>query len=834
MWNTFKIFSILASLVNITVGIVVYRMNPERRANRYFLITSVTLATWLGCLVPGSFATTREMAMFWIRCSMLTSAVLPVAFDLLRMAIVYGRKEGRRILVQLRTWTALLAFAVLSIMSPSFLLDVEFGPTGFPEPVYGWGRVFVVIYWAAALTLLAVRFTRALRQAKGIQRAEIEFTVLGFAVAAVVGVSFAQIIPAITGNRQIMQLLPISVILLDGIIAYGIVTRRIMSVGDVIRRAAAYLLLAGYLAVLYTVVLFATTLFLSRILPNPTGVAHVLAAIATTLSIAPANGRMQRITNRLFISFRTVNMQETMRDAHQAIMSIGTLDELMGRFAEISARAAGTDRVTILLPQNGGYEQVYPARDEEEPAVSLPTDDGLVRSLEDLGTPLSTDLIRRLRPDEDLRAATHSLTALHASLAVGIYVKGRLEGILLLGPRLSGKIYGAHELDSLQLLCNQLGVAVDNAKLYTAVQNSKLYNDILLDSLLSGVIAVNADGLITICNQQAQYITGLGALDTLNQPVDVLPPPIADAITTTFRSMQSIRDRDMNIAHVSGTEIPIRLSSSVFEGHTGEILGSLVVINDMTVLKKLEEQVRRTDRLSSLGSLAAGMAHEIKNPLVSIKTFTQLLPEQYDDPEFREAFSELVGLEVGRIDAIVTRLLHFARPAKPSLRQASLHAIVAGSLRLVEQQLPRKNITLFTALDATSDLIMGDAELLNQAFVNFFLNAIEAMPSGGELRVTSELVESTPPLPGPEQSGHLHQIRLSISDTGAGIEDDDVERVFDPFFTTKSEGTGLGLSVAHGIIQEHGATAEVDSVPNVGTTFRVHFPLLAETTEAAT
>jgi signal transduction histidine kinase len=238
----------------------------------------------------------------------------------------------------------------------------------------------------------------------------------------------------------------------------------------------------------------------------------------------------------------------------------------------------------------------------------------------------------------------------------------------------------------------------------------------------------------------------------------------------------------------------------------------------------LEEQVRRGDRLASLGTLAAGMAHEIKNPLVSLKTFAQLLPERYDDPEFRSTFGPLIEDEVGRIDGLVGRLLDFARPAKPAMAPVSLHACIADSLRLVAQQAKAKGLAIERRYAAEEDGVSGDERLLRQVFVNLLLNAIDATPSGGALSVLTRLGERpadacrvAPPAD--------RWIVAEVRDTGCGIAPSDRGRVFDPFFTTKPAGTGLGLSVAHGIVSEHQGCIAADSVPGQGSCFRVSLPL---------
>jgi signal transduction histidine kinase len=272
-------------------------------------------------------------------------------------------------------------------------------------------------------------------------------------------------------------------------------------------------------------------------------------------------------------------------------------------------------------------------------------------------------------------------------------------------------------------------------------------------------------------------------------------------------------------------EIPIRVSGSIVCGHTGNLLGALIVFNDMTMLKRMEEQIRRTDRLSSIGTLSAGMAHEIKNPLVTIKTFTQLLPQQYTDEDFRHTFFDLVGQEVKRIDTIVNRLLNFARPAKAALKPVSLHEIIDNSLRLAEQQLLQHEIKLERHLDAKRYIIDADAEQLNQTFINFFLNAVHAMDKGGTLTVRTFIIKASPDIPRINgfHSGDL--IQMDVEDTGYGISPEELSKIFDPFFTTKENGVGLGLSVSHGIIQEHRGAIDVESEKGKGTVFHVQFPL---------
>jgi len=430
-----------------------------------------------------------------------------------------------------------------------------------------------------------------------------------------------------------------------------------------------------------------------------------------------------------------------------------------------------------------------------------------------------------MRPTPAVTGALDGMSQAGAALVIGSFMRKEMKAVLLLAPKKSGRIYDLRDQRALQLLCDQLAVALENANLYTAVQNGKIYNEILLDSLTSGIIAVNSDHVVTVFNQRAQKLTGLAESDVVDRPMAVLPAPLAESLQIILNTQEGFRDKDISIL-LGGEEIPVRVSGSIFRSHTGSLLGALLVFNDMTVLKKMEEQIRRTDRLSSIGTLSAGMAHEIKNPLVTIKTFTQLLPQQYSDADFRHTFFDLVGQEVKRIDTIVNRLLNFARPAKACLKPVSLHEIVENSLRLVEQQLLQHEIVLKRHFDAKRHIIEADAEQLNQTFINLFLNAIHAMGKGGTLTVRTLLIHPSQEIPLVSNGQNVDRIRVDIQDTGCGIAPDQLSKIFDPFFTTKEDGVGLGLSVSHGIIQEHSGMIDVESEKGKGTVFHVQFPLL--------
>ncbi len=824
-FNIFQIVATTALLTNAVLGVAIYRINPVRRSNQCFLITSLAFDFWMACLLIGSQETRPENLMFWMRYAGIASALLPFTFDLLRLAIAKPAASAGEMIRELWIWGVLLVINSFTCFHPAFVRGVDFGSDGFAQPQYGSAQWVYAGYWLIALTVLSVRCTRDFRRLRGVARTELQFILLASSVSIIVGVSLAQIIPLLTAYKGWIQFTPLCVVLLDGIMAYGIATRRIMAVSVVLQRSLSYALLISYLTVLYITVHYIVRKTGGLLFADLSYFAHLGAAIVVALSVAPANGWMQKVSNLLFINADTVDIDKVVQRASRMLRSVTTVDSLCKEFSELIQQSFGTSEALILLSPSDQHVQMYPWVENGSERCKLSKNSAVSKILLRDGKPVVKDMLPRLRLGEISSIAWAEMQEIDAEVAIGIISKKEMGGIVLLRQKMSGRIYDETEQHALQLLCDQLAVALENANLYTAVQNGKIYNDILLDSLTSGIVAVNSSRVVTVFNQRAQRLTGLAEFAVVDRPMDVLPPALIEGLETILNTQVGFRDRNLCIM-LRGEEIPIRVSGAIFRSHTGKLLGALLAFDDMTVLRKMEEQIRRTDRLSSIGTLSAGMAHEIKNPLVTIKTFTQLLPQQYSDAEFRHTFFDLVGQEVKRIDTIVNRLLNFARPAKAALKPVSLHEIIENSLRLVEQQLAQHEISLTRHLNARRHIIEADAEQLNQTFINFFLNAIHAMNKGGTLLVrTATIKHSTDIL----QTGSLSagdRIQVDVQDTGCGITPENLSKIFDPFFTTKEHGVGLGLSVSHGIIQEHSGTIDVESEKGKGTVFHVQFPLL--------
>jgi signal transduction histidine kinase len=236
-------------------------------------------------------------------------------------------------------------------------------------------------------------------------------------------------------------------------------------------------------------------------------------------------------------------------------------------------------------------------------------------------------------------------------------------------------------------------------------------------------------------------------------------------------------------------------------------------------LKQSQDTLRRADRLSSLGLLTAGLAHEIRNPLVAIRTFTQLLPERYDDAEFREGFQGLALKEVDRICGLINDLLSFARPSKPNVAPENVNDVVDNIARILETQAKERSVEIARDFGENLPRVWIDREQMKQVFMNLILNAIQAMKEGGAITISTRAVTRM----GVQPAGEF--VQIEVKDTGVGIPEENVQHIFDPFFTSKDEGSGLGLAVSHQIVQEHGGFVTVESTIGKGTSFFVHVPV---------
>ena len=827
------LFLSLAALIVLSLGVVVFANNYIRKANQAFLVASTFMLLWLTSNLLITYARTAETAHRLLNLAFFLAACIPTAFQFLRLSIKHPESNWLTIFKKCRVH--ILANATISLICfhPAFIksVTIALAKNGMciATPEYGflygiWNAYFLSAIIFFAYTLYKDRGTLA-----GTQRIELDF--LGFACIAglVVGLLFGTVFALLTkSNASVPVAHAISVLTLVIIVAYGISTKHILDVGTVIRKIAAYALLTSYLVIVYLGIWILAKHVLFKFVPNSDLLAQITAAVIVAFSMAPVHGRFQKVASKLVTS-HAMDVPSTMKRAGDIFQSVTTIDALLQQFSDLLMAALSADDMRILLAEDSGYVQQYPKQGSDI-GVVLPMTSAVAEMIRKTKDTVCGDTLVRMRKTPIITNVLHELNELSASVVTGVFAKAGLHGVVLFGSRRGGRIYDKNEQDALQILGNQFAVALENAQLYTEMQDSKIRNEIMLDQLVSGVIVADPERKIALINNEAQRITGLTEKQALGQGIGLLPESISGVLETTLATQRGLQNTNaVLLAQEEGESTHVRMGSAYLLGHDEKPMGALLVFTDLTEVKGLEEQVRRADQLSSVGTLAAGMAHEIKNPLVTIKTFAQLLTERYGDADFRKDFSSLVTHEVSRIDSIVNQLLSFSKPRAPNLVPMKLHDTVEKTLKLVHEQLSQKNIALNNGLRARHDLISGDADLLTQTLVNFNLNAIEAIETDGTINVTSSnctyrFVQGD----NPDDAISKSCIRVQISDTGKGIERDQLQKIFDPFFTSKSEGTGMGLSVAHGIIQEHHGAIEVESRPGKGTTFSIYLPILEE------
>jgi signal transduction histidine kinase len=296
----------------------------------------------------------------------------------------------------------------------------------------------------------------------------------------------------------------------------------------------------------------------------------------------------------------------------------------------------------------------------------------------------------------------------------------------------------------------------------------------------------------------------------------------------TLASRTAIVGRQLSLKRRHGASIPVELSTAPLKGNEGKDFGVVGVFRDLTRVRELESQLRRSDRLAALGTLAAGLAHEIKNPLTSLLTFSRHLDRKFADQQFRERFRRVVPRELERINAIVERLLELVRPTRLNFEAVRLPTVMERVVELYANQIEAKHVTVTREYAHNLPPVMVDQEHLYRALVNLVGNALDGLITGGQITLRARWTDREEVLSPIDRSRSTRAIELEIQDTGPGIPVSDVDKIFNPFFTTKAGGTGLGLALVHKIVGEHDGIITVRSAPGEGTTFTIFLPLAPE------
>ncbi len=345
------------------------------------------------------------------------------------------------------------------------------------------------------------------------------------------------------------------------------------------------------------------------------------------------------------------------------------------------------------------------------------------------------------------------------------------------------------------------------------LQDARAFAAEMVGSLPLGLLTCDASGRIALANAAAAEMLGMERNSLFGRPLGELPGMDWAAIPADLEKGEPVLERESDLIRPDGPPRPISLSASRIVNEGGLFLGYLFIMRDLQEIRRLRRQLQRSERLSALGNLAAGVAHEIRNPLSSIKGFATFLKGKTEGQD-KEAAAMLID-EVDRLNRVVSGLLEFARPDTVTLARVDLHSIVERALRLCSPDLAAQSISLESASDPALPPLMLDEDKLTQALLNLFLNAVQAMENGGVLRVSAAL----------DPAGG--KVLLRVGDTGKGIAPEDLSSIFDPYVTTRAAGTGLGLALVHRIVEQHGGSIGVESEPGRGSVFTISLPLPA-------
>lgn len=341
------------------------------------------------------------------------------------------------------------------------------------------------------------------------------------------------------------------------------------------------------------------------------------------------------------------------------------------------------------------------------------------------------------------------------------------------------------------------------------ITSMKAYTDNVLSSMTNGLITVDLTRNIVTLNEMAECILKKRKEEMLGLPLERAlgsEHPLHELMVETLSREKAIFHSEMELRS-NGEEQWLMASTSLLTNGEGKRIGALVVFQDITEMKALEEKLRQADRLAALGTLSAGLAHEIKNPLSAIKTFVQLLPKKVENPSFMEKFNITVPREIDRINQLVEDLLELTRKRVRPLVDVDVNRLILQTIDLHGEEMERRHIVFESHLSKVLPPVRGDSETLYRAFFNLVINAIQAMPNGGSFYISSELDHVS--------SG----VKIIFRDTGIGMDEETSKNLFNPFFTTKDKGVGLGMALAQKIIEDHRGTIEVMSEKGIGTTF---------------
>lgn len=807
---------ILLCLANLSLGILVILHDPNGKINRLFLFTVISIVGWISCI---SWALSSHNIQFTValgRVGFAFATLMP--FAVLWLLLTFRTPgQSTRSLGFIGAGVTCFAFSCFSL-SPWVVEGATPSPTR-PNFVYGPLYPFLGAYLIGCFSYALYALWRTTQAATGIRKLQLRYLLSGILLAGLGVLTTNLLIPLFWRTSYYSVFGPYFTLVFVSFSAHAIIRHRLMDIRFFARKGVVYVSALAVASTTFLGIATLTTWATGRTTETIPLTAAVVMALAISIFFQPLKTWIQASFNR-YLYRETYDYQRTVREASRRLSTILDLQSLLEFLTDVIARTLKSETVSIYLPDSSGG--LFVSRSVKNLSNANPdrlrhlsADSVLLNYLRSDTGPVFREILRDTQPDR-LSKAARELQELGGEIAFPFLEDGSLSGVLIVGPKLSGDPYLSDDIDLISTLTGQASIAMKNAHLYREVvlANERIEN--ILETMDNAVVAVTHAGIVTLFNSAAERMTGLYASDVKGSPVDKLPTQISAPIEATLRDSRLRLQVETTLRHRSGRLSPALYSTSTMRDRSGVVFGVVAVFSDLTRLRELESEKRRTERLASIGAFASNIAHEIKNPLVAIKTFAELLPERFTEEDFRDQFSKVAIREIERIDELVGRLRGLVTPHTNLLAPVALPELIDEVLSLLRAQLEQARINVTTAYEHNSNLVAGDQAQLRRLLLNVLINAVEAMSDGGELAIHLSI----------RQAPDEPILQLEIRDTGSGIPEHLLEKIFDPFVTTKPQGSGLGLSICQGIIEAHrGTIVARNNTPGRGTTVTIELPI---------